>query len=123
METKKIGKEELIKRVSENTASTKKVTSEIVNAVFNEIGASLQKGENVTITGFGSFKPKKQKAKTGVNPQTKEPIKIPARIRVCFTAGKPLKDLVNTKAKKKTKIDLTKKSDLNKKVDLTKKAK
>ena len=48
----------------------------------------------ITLVGFGTFKVVKRKARTGVNPQTKEKLKIPARKAVKFVAGKTLKESV-----------------------------
>ena len=106
----KIGKEILIDRISETTGFAKKDVAEITNALINTIGASLQAGETVTIPGFGSYSVTRTKARNGINPQTGEKIKIAAANRVHFRVGKPLKELVNTKPKKKSKVDLTKKA-------------
>ena len=55
----------------------------------------LAKGNDVAISGFGSFKVSKRAAREGRNPQTNEKIKIPARKAVTFKAGSALKDIVN----------------------------
>ena len=104
-----IGKTALIEKVSESTGYAKKDVAEITNSILNTIAASLQSGDTVTITGFGTFSVKKVSAHDGVNPQTHEKIKIAAANRVHFKAGGPFKTLVNTKPKKKDKVDLTKK--------------
>ena len=52
-------------------------------------------GNDVAISGFGSFKVSKRAAREGRNPQTNEKIKIPARKAVTFKAGSALKDIVN----------------------------
>lgn len=106
----KIGKEALIAKVSDKTGYTKKDVAEITNAILNTIGETLQAGDTVTIPGFGSFRVTRAKAHDGIDPRTKEKIRIPAGNRVHFTSGAPLKKLVNTKpSKKKGKVDLTKK--------------
>lgn len=51
---------------------------------------TLQKGENVTLIGFGTFSTAKRSARTGRNPQTGKAIKIPAKIVVKLKAGKKL---------------------------------
>jgi len=73
---------------------TKKMASEAVNAVFDAITKSLSRGEEVGITGFGSFKVVKTKARMGVNPKTGEKIQIKAATKPKFRAGKELKDAV-----------------------------
>lgn len=61
----------------------------------------LVKGESLQLIGFGTFSITEVKAKEGVNPRTKEKIKIPASKKVKFAAGKQLKEEVNKKSSKK----------------------
>ena len=60
--------------------------------LFAIIGATLKKGDAVSITGFGSFKVIDRKARKGRNPRTGKEIKIPASKAVKFTPGKALKE-------------------------------
>ena len=62
------------------------------DSLFGIIKASLKKGDDVAITGFGSFKVTKRKAREGRNPRTGEVLTIPAHKAVKFTAGKALKE-------------------------------
>ena len=73
---------------------TKKMAQETVNAVFSTIQKSLGRGEEVGITGFGTFRAVKTKARMGVNPKTGEKIQIAASVKPKFKAGKELKDAV-----------------------------
>jgi DNA-binding protein HU-beta len=73
---------------------TKKHASEAVNAVFDAIQKSLSRGEEVGITGFGTFRTAKSKARMGVNPKTGAKIQIAASTKPKFRAGKELKDAV-----------------------------
>lgn len=73
---------------------TKKAAQEAVNAVFDTITKTLSRGEEVGVTGFGTFKVVKAKARMGVNPKTGEKIQIPAMTKPKFRAGKELKDSV-----------------------------
>jgi DNA-binding protein HU-beta len=60
--------------------------------VFEEIIAeALRSGEEVQVTGFGKFYVREQKAREGVNPQTKEKMRIPASKVPAFSAGQGLK--------------------------------
>jgi DNA-binding protein HU-beta len=59
--------------------------------VFAIIKANLKKGD-VAITGFGSFKVVKRKARKGRNPRTGKELTIPARKAVKFTPGKARKE-------------------------------
>lgn len=72
----------------------KKQGAAIVEAVFDTITKTLSKGEEVAITGFGTFKIVKRAARMGVNPKTGEKIQIAASIKPKFRAGKVLKEAV-----------------------------
>lgn len=73
---------------------TKKQAQEIVEWFFDTITNALKKGDEVGITGFGTFKVVKRAARMGVNPKTGEKISIAAAKKPKFTAGKLLKDAV-----------------------------
>ena len=62
--------------------------------VLDEITKTLSKGEDVVLTGFGKFKVSQRKERQGINPQTKERIKIAARKSPVFKPGQSLKDAV-----------------------------
>lgn len=66
-----------------------------VDATITAISDALRSGEDVVLTGFGSFKPKVRGARRGRNPKTGEAVDIPAHTVVQFTAGKGLKEAVN----------------------------
>ncbi len=88
--TKKIFAEE----VSAEFGLTKKDSTEIVNYLFEEMTKTLKKGGTVDISGFGKFTVKKRAARSGINPLTKEKIKIKATKVPAFKASKTLKDTV-----------------------------
>ena len=73
---------------------------DVIDAIFSTkprhgiIATELDAGRDMTITGFGTFKTRRMKARTGRNPQTGAEIKIAARNTVSFRAGKGLKDRV-----------------------------
>jgi DNA-binding protein HU-beta len=74
---------------------TKKEAAEAVNAILDVIADALAAGDDVKITGFGSFEVKARAARTGRNPKTGEAVEIPASKYVAFSAGSVLKDKVN----------------------------
>ena len=88
-------KEELVALVSEKGNISKKAAGEAVNAVFEGIASALEKGDSISLIGFGSFKVVKRAAREGRNPSTGEKIQIPASKGVKFTPGAPLKERVN----------------------------
>ncbi len=89
-----IGKTELIRRVAQRTGKSVKETSDLVNETLDAIRDSLKNGEEVRLVGFGSFSVRTTAARTGVNPQTRAKIQVPAKQRVRFSPGKELNDAV-----------------------------
>lgn len=81
----------LVDAVHEKIGATKKTAEDAVDAVFDAIMAGLAKGEEVAVSGFGSFFIKKRSARLGVNPRTGEKIQIAATVTPKFKAGKSLK--------------------------------
>jgi DNA-binding protein HU-beta len=73
---------------------TKAAAHRAVEAVFDTITKSLGRGEDVAITGFGTFRVAKRAARQGRNPKTGETIQIPASVKPKFRAGKALKEAV-----------------------------
>jgi DNA-binding protein HU-beta len=98
-----MNKQELIDAVAEETGSSKTAVGEVIAATFKTIGDTIAKGDTVQLIGFGSFGTGKRAARTGRNPQTGAEIKIAAATTVKFSAGKSLKDQVNTPPKKGAK--------------------
>ena len=90
-----MNKQELISTVADTSGLTKGDASRAVEAVFDAISASLKKGDEVRIVGFGTFAISRRKASTGRNPRTGEPMTIKASSQPKFKAGKGLKDSVN----------------------------
>lgn len=88
-------KQDLVNAAASATGVTKKHASEVLEAVLSNITKSLKKGENVTVTGFGTFRISKRAGRMGVNPRNPvERIKIPPMKLPAFKAGKSLKDAV-----------------------------
>jgi len=73
---------------------TKKEAQNVVDCMISSIIKTLKKGEDVTLTGFGTFKVVKRKARMGRNPSTGEEIKIKASKTAKFAPGKLLKEAV-----------------------------
>ena len=90
----KLTKEDLAEALSKKMDSSKKEASDTLNLLLGEIEGSLKRGDEIVLTGFGTFSVSKRKARTGRNPQTGAAIKIPAKRVPKFKAGKALKDAV-----------------------------
>ena len=78
----------------ELVVGSKKAASDIIDSLIKNITLALKKGEDVRLSNFGIFKVTKRKARAGVNPQTGEKIRIPAKRVPVFTPCKGLKDAV-----------------------------
>lgn len=86
-------KTEFIKMLKDEAGFEKLTQAEIAyEKVFAMIANSLEKGETVSISGFGSFKPVKRAARKGRNPQTGKEIQIAESTSVKFTPSKTLKE-------------------------------
>ncbi len=88
-----MNKADLVNEVAK-VVKTKKEAQAAVDRVFSTIAAALQKGDAVTLVGFGTFKVQERKARKGRNPQTGAEMYIHARKVPKFVAGKGLKDVV-----------------------------
>ena len=90
-----MNKGELIKVMAEKAGFTNKDAAIAYDAFIETITEALKAGEKVTLVGFGSFEVKEVAAKTGINPQTKEPVEIPACKKPVMKFGKAYKDIIN----------------------------
>jgi len=89
-----MNKAELIDAISSKTSMSKKDVTSVVNAMQDVIADALTKGNKVSLVGFGTFQVSKRKARTGLNPRTRETIHIPACTVPKFIAGRGLKEKV-----------------------------
>lgn len=95
-----MNKTDLVEKVARKTGMTLRDSKIVVDAIFSTvpkegiIATELNAGRKVQITGFGTFQIRKRKKREGRNPQTGEPIQIPASRFPSFSAGRTLKDRV-----------------------------
>ena len=87
-------KSQLLEKVANSSGLTKKDADAAIQALVGTIVGSVRKGDPVKIPGLGTWKKVKTKARMGRNPQTGEPIKIPARTKARFTVAKSFKEQV-----------------------------
>jgi len=90
-----MNKAELIEQVASETGLTKRTSGKAIDAVVSAISDCLAKEERVTLAGFGTFRVRQRKARTGRNPQTGATIQIPAKRVAKFLPGKTLKERVD----------------------------
>ena len=97
-EAKRLTKAELIDQVTMQSGLKKKDVTVVVESVFGAISARLEKHEKVQIVGFGTFEPRRRKARIGRDPRTQEAIPIGPSWSLVFRPGKQLKCMVAGKA-------------------------
>lgn len=91
-----MNKSELVAAMAEKAEITKKNAGEALDALLEVVSEQLEAGNEVALTGFGTFKTRVQAARTGRNPQTGETIQIAEKTVPVFKAGKTLKDAVKS---------------------------
>jgi len=87
-----MNKADLVSMIAAKSNLTKKDSESALNAFVETVQSALKKGEKIQLVGFGTFEVRTRAARTGINPRTKETIKIPASKAPVFKAGKALKD-------------------------------
>jgi len=88
-----VNKAELAETVAGKVGQNKKQVEDVFDAFEQVVMDALKSGNEVTLTGFGTFMAKRREARMGVNPQKPtEKIQIPAVTIPKFKAGKNLKE-------------------------------
>lgn len=90
-----MNKGDLIDHVAKSAEITKAAAGKAVDGLFEQITAALVKGDKVSVVGFGTFLVKKRKARTGINPKTREKLQIPAKSVPAFKPGAELKSKIH----------------------------
>ena len=90
-----MSKTELVELIAEQAEISKAAAGRALDAALDGIATGLKKEGKVTLVGFGTFSAKRRAAREGINPLTKEPLKIPAKTVASFKAGSKLKDTLN----------------------------
>jgi DNA-binding protein HU-beta len=89
-----MNKATLAELVHAKIGGTKTQSEEVVQSIFDAITASLKKGDEVSIAGFGIFSTVKKAARIGRNPKTGEAVTIAAKTAPKFKPGIALKNAV-----------------------------
>ena len=92
-------KAQLVTKLAEASGVSRKQSDDLLNAMVSAVVKSVKKGESVKIPGLGIFRLRKMKARMGRNPQTGEPISIPARKKVGFSVAKTFKEQILAKSR------------------------
>ncbi len=99
MTSKTINKTDFIDIFSKELSLSKVKASEYIDGFFDILANQLKSGSKIVFTGLISFEPVVKAARTGINPQTKEKIKIPAKSSVKVKLGKTFVENSTTKKK------------------------
>jgi DNA-binding protein HU-beta len=93
-----MNKAALIEKIHSEVGVSKKDAEAMIECLTKTIMKQLVAGEEVTITGFGTFLSRTRHARGGVNPQNPtERIQIPEVKVAKFRTGKTLKDALKGK--------------------------
>ncbi len=90
-----MSKQEVIEMIAAKAELSKAAAGRALDATLEAITEGLKKEGKVTFVGFGTFNAKTRAAREGINPLTKQPLKIPAKKVASFKAGSKLKDALN----------------------------
>ena len=90
-----VTKAHIIENLFAKNLFTKGESAQIIETIFELIKRSLEKGEDVLISGFGKFSVREKHQRTGRNPQTGEPMALPPSTVVTFHYSTVLKEKVN----------------------------
>jgi len=88
-------KVDIVDKIHITTGLSKKDSAAMMESVFTIMKESLEAGETIKISGFGSFEIKPKEARRGRNPQTGEAITIAARKVLTFKPSSVLRDVIN----------------------------
>jgi len=88
-------KADIAEKIQAEIGLSKKESAEMMEAVFSIMKSTLESGENLKVSGFGSFIVKKKADRRGRNPQTGEVITIEARRILTFKPSTLLRQAIN----------------------------
>jgi integration host factor subunit beta len=88
-------KADLVSRIAREMNIPKQEAEEGVDLFFRSIKDAILKGEEIEIRGFGSFRFRKRTSRSGRNPRTGAPVKVPPKKVLFFKPSKLLKELIN----------------------------
>lgn len=85
----------LVDSIANKSGLTKGDADKALRAFIDSVSEALEKGDAVSLVGFGVFQVRDRAARQGRNPQTGETIQIAASKAPAFKVSKSLKDRVN----------------------------
>jgi DNA-binding protein HU-beta len=109
-------KSELVRVMAEDFEVPRRQMNDIVEGLLDKITEVLKSGDKVALTPFGQFRIRDRAARVARNPQTGEPVNVPAKRVLKFTAGRTLKDAVGAPKRGGAKKSAAKKTAAKKSV-------
>ena len=86
-----MNKGELVDAIANEANLSKTDAENALNAFINVVQSTIAGGDKVTLPGFGTYQPALRKARTGMDPRTRQPVQIPERKSAKFTVGSKFK--------------------------------
>ena len=90
-----MNKQEFVKHIAEQHKCTQVEAEKAIDIFTSSIIDALGDGKEISLIGFGSFSVSKVEARNGINPKSREKIKIAAYNQPKFKVGSKLKSAVN----------------------------
>jgi len=109
-------KSELVRVLAEDFELPRRQVNDLVEGLLDKITEVLKSGDKVALTPFGQFRIRDRAARIARNPQTGEPVNVPAKRVLRFTAGRTLKEAVGAPKRGGAKKSAAKKSAAKKSV-------
>jgi integration host factor subunit beta len=88
-------KADLVEEVTRVTELPRKESEAVVETIFESIISALQADDKIEIRGFGSFRTRERRGRTGRNPKTGAKVEVPPKKIPYFKPSKELKDFIN----------------------------
>src|ERR1700688_786033 len=88
-------KADLVEEVTRVTELPRKESEAVVETIFESIIGALQGDDKIEIRGFGSFRTRQRRGRTGRNPKTGAKVEVPPKKIPFFKPSKELKDFIN----------------------------
>ena len=89
-----MNKTELIDKIAAGSGLSKADSKKALDACVGALKAALVAGDKVQLVGFGTFSVNERPAREGINPATKQKIRIAAKKVAKFKAGAELTDAI-----------------------------
>ena len=94
-------REQLIIAISASTGLKRSEIRAVLDAFQQLTAETLSNGEQVVLSGFGTFSLKSRNPRIGRNPHTGEPVEIPSRVIPSFTPSDMLRTRISGESSEK----------------------